>query len=304
MSKLVEQTGSRCCTIGYRLAPQDPFPAALIDVFLGYLALLYPPPDSHHPPIPASSIVFVGDSSGAALILSLIQVVLTARRAQKTDRPTVRHHAANVTIPMPAGLAIVSPAGDQAIALPSWKTNAAFDIFSRDTSPVTDKNYPSCSIWPADPPRSHVYCDVSLLCHPLVSPTGSSDWLGCPPLWLAIGQERLADCAKVIAQTAARQGVVVLWQMYERMPHCWITMFPQLKQSVECTKRCAQVIGLFAANGAIESAGDVISTTGKTRKVDVKNLTPLTMDEVEEMMRANTKHLKPWVGPEFPKAKI
>lgn len=296
MSKLVEQTGSRCCTIGYRLAPQNPFPSALIDVFLAYLCLLYPPPNSYHFPVPAASIVLVGESSGAALILSLIQLILAARHAQSTDAPTVRFHSATVPIPMPAGLAIISPAGDQAIALPSWQSNAAFDIFSRDTAPLTSETYPSCPIWPANPPRGHVYCDISMLCHPLVSPAAARNWIGCPPLWLAMGQERLADSGKVIAQTAARQGVVVLWEMYERMPHNWIMMLPKLWQAENCIKRCAEVIRMLVENRPAESWGEIVTITGEREKVDVKHLSDLTADEVERLMRANMRHLKPWAG--------
>lgn len=304
VSKLVEQTRSRCCTIGYRLAPQKSFPSALIDVLQAYLCLLYPPPNSYHSPIPAGTIVFVGESSGAALILSLVQLILAARQVQSTDVPTVRYHSATVPIPMPAGLAIISPAGDQAIALPSWQTNAAFDIFDRDTSPLTSETYPSCRIWPTDPPRGHVYCDTSMLCHPLVSPAAARNWIGSPPIWLAMGQERLADSGKVIAQTAARQGVVVLWEMYERMPHNWIMMLPKLWQSEDCVKRCAEMIRMMADNRVTESGGEFVTISGERKRIHVEQLTDLTADEVEELMRSNTKDLKPWTGGSRLKSKL
>lgn len=46
VSNLVESIGARCLTIGYRLAPQNPFLAALLDVLISYLSLLHPPADS------------------------------------------------------------------------------------------------------------------------------------------------------------------------------------------------------------------------------------------------------------------
>ena len=111
-----------------------------------------------------------------------------------------------------------------------------------------------------------------------------------------MGQERLADSGKVIAQTAARQGVVVLWEMYERMPHNWIMMLPKLWQAENCVKRCAEFIRMLAENRAAESGGEIVTIIGERKKVDVRQLTDLTADEVEGLMRTNTMHLKPWVG--------
>ena len=45
----------------YRLAPQHPFPSALLDALVSYFTLLYPPPGSIHEAVPASDIVFGGD---------------------------------------------------------------------------------------------------------------------------------------------------------------------------------------------------------------------------------------------------
>ena len=40
--KLAKLTGGRCYSVRYRLAPQNPFPAALLDALVSYLTLLYP----------------------------------------------------------------------------------------------------------------------------------------------------------------------------------------------------------------------------------------------------------------------
>lgn len=74
--KIAELTKGRCLTIDYRLAPQHPFPAALLDFFLSYLSLLYPPLGSLHDAVPASNVVLAGESAGAALCFSLIQTIL------------------------------------------------------------------------------------------------------------------------------------------------------------------------------------------------------------------------------------
>lgn len=59
--KLAKLTGGRCYSVRYRLAPQNPFPAAILDALLAYLTLLYPPPDAYHEPVRPEHIVFAGD---------------------------------------------------------------------------------------------------------------------------------------------------------------------------------------------------------------------------------------------------
>jgi acetyl esterase/lipase len=59
--RLAKITGGRCYSVRYRLAPQNAFPAALMDALMSYLGLLYPPPGAFHAPVPAENIVFAGD---------------------------------------------------------------------------------------------------------------------------------------------------------------------------------------------------------------------------------------------------
>jgi len=59
--KLAKLTGGRCLSVKYRLAPQNPFPAALLDSLVAYFYLLYPPPGSFHEPVKPEDIVFAGD---------------------------------------------------------------------------------------------------------------------------------------------------------------------------------------------------------------------------------------------------
>lgn len=62
-SKLAKGTGGRVLSVRYRLSPQHPFPAALLDAFVAYLSLLSPPPGSCHDAIPSRDIVLAGDSA-------------------------------------------------------------------------------------------------------------------------------------------------------------------------------------------------------------------------------------------------
>lgn len=59
--KIAKLTGGRVYSVRYRLAPQDPFPAALLDALVSYLTLLYPPPDAYHQAVEPKDIVVAGD---------------------------------------------------------------------------------------------------------------------------------------------------------------------------------------------------------------------------------------------------
>lgn len=59
--KLAKLTGGRSYSVRYRLAPQHPFPAALLDSLVSYFTLLYPPPDAYHEPVKPEHLVIAGD---------------------------------------------------------------------------------------------------------------------------------------------------------------------------------------------------------------------------------------------------
>ncbi|MCJ1475798.1 hypothetical protein MMC13_004462 [Lambiella insularis] len=295
--KLAQLTKGRCLAVRYRLAPQNPFPAALLDCLIAYLSLLYPPPGSYHSPVSASSIILAGDSSGAALALGLIQIILAARHNQGTSTPTVRFHNRTVQLLMPGGATMQSPSMDQTYSsLPSWTRNAPYDVLQEDT-PALLPDYPPCSIWPSNPPRGDVYCETSMICHPLVSPATALDWRGAPPMWFGMGEERLSDAAKVVAQAAVRQGVIVQWEEYKRMPHNWPMLFPRWWQAARCLEHWAAACNLFSgASGLLQNRGESIDWDGRTKEVDVRNLTELTTATVIQCMKAKQETMKPWTG--------
>ena len=105
VSHLSKLTSAPVLSVRYRLAPQHPFPSAIVDALVAYFSLLAPPPGSLHDPVPAKKIVLSGDSAGGNLSLALLQTLLSLRRVC----PTVRFHGKEVPIELPAGVATISP---------------------------------------------------------------------------------------------------------------------------------------------------------------------------------------------------
>ena len=304
-SKLAKLTGGRCFTVAYRLAPQNPFPAALLDVLVGYLTLLYPPEASYHGPVHHSRIAFAGDSGGASICLSLIQLILELRRQQNTEKPIVRFHGQRVELCMPGGVALASAGLDQTYSLPSWFENGETDILQAEF-PALGPDFPICPIWPASPPRGSFYCETSMLCHPLVSPTIARNWAGSPPMWFAQGRgERLVDASKFVAQNAARQNVPVEWEEYEGMPHLWFMLFKRWEQAEMCMYHWADACSRFTKGLPIATMGILIRLHDLDRAViNVHVLTTLTMNEVDTTMRRKQATVRAFTGEGNPRAKL
>lgn len=212
-------------SVEYRLSPQNVFPAAILDVLVAYLSLLYPSPSSNHKPVDPSRIVLAGDSAGGVLLFCVIQVLLhTAWHGPLLFHP----HTVSLPIPAPSGIAVLSFVGDFLHSLPSSEANRVNDIFLE--VPWYHLDYPSCPIWPANPPRPDIYCPTTSHLHPLVTLALAKSWAGTPPIWLASGEELFADGAKTVARRAALQHVDVTWTQFEAMPHCF-PMIPGLTHS-------------------------------------------------------------------------
>ena len=243
---LTERTGGRVCSVNYRLAPQNPFPAALYDVFIAYLSLLHPSHGSFHTPISASSIVLAGDSTGGALCLGLVQIL---RHLQLGKVTAISFNGSTVSLPSPAGVATLSAYSDHTDSLPSYNNTRNID-YSGQPPVYNEPGFPSCSIWPTNPPRAVAYCDGLALCHPLVSPVIAEDWSGTPPMWFACGEESVVDGCMVLASRAAEQRVSVFFEKFEGMPHIF-PFLPGLRQLPQ-VKRCLKDWGDFCCNCVVE----------------------------------------------------
>jgi acetyl esterase/lipase len=305
-AKLATISKSRVFSINYRLCPQSPFPAQLVDILLGYMYLLYPPPGSIHTPIPASRIIFVGDSFGALLFLALTQVLLTLNNhpSRSNVNRTIPFHGQDVLLPLPAGITLVSPYSYTPDIFPSWEYNRVHDWFPIMEYPViADPALRFCEAWPTKPLRGDLYCDISMLGHPLVCISAAKSWKGSPPMYMASGQERTIDSAKIIASQAVRDGVTVCWEEYEGMPHIFMTFFPQWKQSDMCYKRWVAFARKCLEHEDIKTKGVVIGCEDlRERQVDVGTLSKLSPKDATRLIEAMKKKRTEWLET-FKKAK-
>ncbi len=104
---LAQASGMRVIAVGYRQAPEHPYPAAPSDVRAVYMALL-------ESGVAASEIAVTGESSGGCLALGLVADL----------------HARGVALP--AAVATLSPMADLDLRGASWIYNAGRDVAAKE----------------------------------------------------------------------------------------------------------------------------------------------------------------------------
>ncbi len=288
LANLVKGTSGRALAVRYRLSPQHPFPAPLVDIIVAYLSLLYPPPGSFHDPVPADSIVFVGESSGANLCLAVLQFILELGRQQCTSVPKVVFHGKEVALPVPAGLASVCGMLDMTRSLPSWTREDDYDLYGAGPGPYLLPDFPKDEIWPTRPPRGEMYCEVSALCHPLASPTAAVDWTGSPPMFICCGEERAADSNAVVARRASDQEVRIVWEQFEAMPHLFFLLMANTPNGKVLYEDWAAFCSDCVYGGQDQNGTNVLVEvkTLKKRQVDLKNLASISYEGALRLMKA------------------
>lgn len=284
--KLAKLTKGRVLSVRYRLAPQNPFPAALLDALIVYLNLLYPPPGSFHTAVPPETIVLAGDSAGGNLSLSLLQTLLQFQR----QNVTISWNGQQVEIPLPGACSLNSAWCDITHSSPSCSQNGNYDYLPIPTV-QSARDFPPCSAWPSSPPRSNLYAEDILLCHPLVSPISAASWKGSPPLFIECGTELLTDENKYLAQLAASQDVVVVFEEFESMPHCFGLLFSHMPGSLRMFEAWTRFINdVVERREKVVSKGTVIKAkTLEEKSVDLGALCGMGREEILGRMRERVR---------------
>lgn len=279
-SRLAKECGGKVCSVRYRLAPQTAFPGQLLDALMVYLSLIYPPANSLHNPIPASNIVLTGDSAGGNLSFALLQLLLQFHRT--SSNPTTLFHGIEVSIPLPAGATANSGWFDISRCMPSLESYAQYDYLPQPNHDISTAPFKDDTAWPADPPRGDLFCDLSLIDHPLVSMLAADDWSKSPPMWLSTGWEMLHDEDAFVASRAAGQGVRVQYEEFEAMPHCFQILIPGLATADKCyqswgafCRRCVEEPGSVAGSGRL-----IRAKSGKEEVLRVEGVSEMSLEEV------------------------
>ncbi len=179
-SRIAIASGCAAVTLGYRLAPEDPFPAAVEDAVAAYQQLLA---DG----IPPERLVVAGDSAGGGLTMAL----LLALRADG--------------IPLPAAEVCLSPWVDLTQSAPSYQELADRDpmVSKKDLDGLADAYLAGTD------PRTE-----------LASPLFAADLSGLPPLRIEVGaDEVLLDDATRLAERATEAGNDVTLTVWPEMIH-------------------------------------------------------------------------------------
>ncbi|MDH4568234.1 alpha/beta hydrolase [Pseudomonas sp. BN414] len=187
---LALQAGARALILDYRLAPEHPFPSAREDILAAYHALL-------GNGIAAEEIVFAGDSSGANLILSLLE------------------DAKCQCLPLPAAALLISPWVDLSLQHESFTTKAASDIC------LTPEWLANCA---------SLYLGEISAVDPRVSVLQNS-MIGLPPMMIQVGSnELLLDDSLRLARHAGGMGVRVRLDVWPNMFHLWHNHASELEE--------------------------------------------------------------------------
>ncbi|KAL2867105.1 alpha/beta hydrolase [Aspergillus lucknowensis] len=293
-SQLSKRTGSPVLSVRYRLAPQNPFPAALVDALVSYLYLISPPPGSLHAPVPHNKIILAGDSAGGNLAIVLLQTILTLHRTSHT----LRFHGVTVPILPPGGVAVSSPWVDISRSMPSIFYNSVYDYLPPPSQTLESTGagselflpppVPDDEFWPASPPRVDYFVNAETIIHPLVSPLAAPKrlWNKAPPIFISIGEEGLSDEGLILARKMHQAGVSVVAEQVEGMPHCFGLIMP----GTPAGRRFYDSMGQFcrdAAAGAVKPTGmlNYIGYDPKSSKeVPLDEVSPLTDDDVDELL--------------------
>jgi len=195
-SRLARAAKARVLLIDYRLAPENPFPAAVEDAVAGYRWLL-------STGISPAGVIIAGDSAGGGLTMATLVALKDAGE------------------PLPAAAFCVSPWVDLECTGKSLDSKADADpALNRDNLTYVSRLYLG-ETDPRTPLASPIYADLAGL-PPLLIQVGTA--------------EVLYDDATRLADKAEADGVVVVFDPWEDMVHDWpmfAFLLPEGQQAID-----------------------------------------------------------------------
>lgn len=201
-TRLAAATGLTTLALDYRLAPENPYPAAVEDAVRAYAHLL-------EMGIPAGGIAVAGDSAGGGLAVALLL-------ASKRDG-----------LPMPGYAVLFSPWLDLACTGDSVRERAGRDPLIRPEDLTRFARLYLGENLPESPLASPLYGDLGGLPEMAV-------YVGT--------EEVLFDDAERFVAKARRMGASVAYSVRERMPHIWPFFAPMLPEAVETIAEVGQSV--------------------------------------------------------------
>jgi len=196
VANIADSAEARALIIDYRLAPENPFPAAVEDAIAAYRWLL----ENQFNP---DQIVVAGDSCGGGLALSLL---ISLREANE---------------PLPTAAVCLSPWTDLTCTGESWKTNAGNDIMLDPGAILESARLYLGELDPKTPLASPLFADLRHL-PPILIQVGSDEFI-------------LSDSTR-FAEEAQAAGVDVSLEVWEGMQHEWhfaANILPEGRQAID-----------------------------------------------------------------------
>jgi acetyl esterase/lipase len=196
VSRLCTAAGARALSVDYRLAPENPFPAAVDDGVAAYRWL-------RQQDVPASSIVIAGDSAGGGLTLATL---LALKQAGEE---------------LPAGGVCMSPVTDHTKSGESMRTKVELDPMVHPSSSTA---------------YSNLYLGGADATTPLASPLHADLEGLPPLLILVGTWEVLLDDSTRFAEKAKAASVPVELEVWDEMIHIWpffAALLPEARQAID-----------------------------------------------------------------------
>lgn len=206
VGQIAKQAGYCGLLIEYRLAPEDPHPAAVEDAVRAYEWLL----ETGHAP---EDIVIAGDSAGGGLALA---TMLTLKE---------------MGLPQPVCSVLISPWVDLTISQESVYRHV-------DRSPMIFLR--EMKAWARN------YAGVYPLDHPTISPLFADLEGLPPMLVQLSDSEVLVDEGKLLAEKARNAGVDVQYQEYSGLIHVWQIYWRYIPQARHAINRIVNYIDQFS----------------------------------------------------------